>query len=766
MHERSLRVRGGSARATGVRTRGGRSSLPTRGGSRTGRVRGRGRGCPRSSVEQRPSASCAFNLIAIEDLPAGEPIEQALTERSKRSWNPRNYEPDGEDIPVILSSPAIPPSPAMYVECGGSGTSTPSSRYNIQISVHGSRSPSPSHKRVRRSLCPDQEHDTTNRDSISSLRRPLRDSEICYLLHYGSDDDDSDDESQNDNDEIVPMIIPRAAGILMDTPDDEEIEIDTAAATKPLVTSSAPSIISAPTSPARDTGMKPSHFFEFDWGTFPDSPIPPTERRESFKEHSGPTVAVSDPYEIFRLIWDQEFMEFIVQETNRYAQQLAAEMLDGGELQASSRITEWKETNVDELLVFFGILLAMGIVIKNRVEEYWNTEQNIFSTPGFKVYMSLRRFQLLSRCLHFNNSENLRNLNLDPSQAKLFKVEPVISHLNSKFTELYIMKQNIALDESLLQWKGWLNINQFIPNKAAAVGIKTYEICESQTGYLWRFKIHAHKASPTVSEADPFTASTPALVLNLIKGLEHKGYTLWMDNFYNSPALARKLKSIGFDCVGTLRTNRKYVPTELTNLKKSQMKPGQVVGYTSGDVDCIIWRDQNRVATISTYHGNAVSTKNGVTKLILIRDYNICMGGVDKKDQMLAAFPIERKRTQIWYKKLFKRLLNVSVLNAYIIHKQTATEVLDHRGFRKNLVESLLRRHSIKMQPYVFSARVQDTIFEVSRHHPAEYPRLTSLNSTNRHRHPCKVCGKRTVTYCVGCDKPVCVFTCFVKLHN
>lgn len=164
-----------------------------------------------------------------------------------------------------------------------------------------------------------------------------------------------------------------------------------------------------------------------------------------------------------------------------------------------------------------------------------------------------------------------------------------------------------------------------------------------------------------------------------------------MDNFYNFPALARKLKTIGFDCVGTLRTNRKYVPTELTNLTKSQMKPGQIVGYTSGDVDVIVWRDQNRVATISTYHGNAVCTKNGVTKLNLIRDYNICMGGVDKKDQMLAAYTIERKRTQIWYKKLFKRLLNVSMLNAYIIHKQIATEVLEHRDFRKNLVESVLQ---------------------------------------------------------------------------
>lgn len=549
--------------------------------------------------------------------------------------------------------------------------------------------------------------------------------------------------------------------MLMDTPEDEEI--DTAI---PLASSSSPLSASAPT--AHDSAFMPNNFLHFDWGTFPDSPIPPTDRREFFGESSGPTVTVSNPYEIFRLIWDQEFMEIIALETNRYAQQVAAELLDGGDLQASSRITEWKETSVDELLVFFGIIQAMGIVIKKRVDEYWNSEQNIFSTPGFRVHMSLRRFQLLSKCLHFNNSDNLRNFNLNPSQAKLFKVEPVITHLNSKFSELYIMKQNIALDESLLQWKGWLNINQFIPNKAAAVGIKSYEICESHTGYLWRFHIHAHKASPTVSQqdADPFTASTPALVLNLIKGLEHKGYTLWMDNFYNSPTLARKLKTLGFDCVGTLRTNRKYVPTELTNLTKSQMKRGQVVGYTSGDVDVIVWRDQNRVATISTYHGNAVSTKDGVTKLILIRDYNVCMGGVDKKDQMLAAFPIERKRTRIWYKKLFKRLLNVSVLNAFIIHKQTATEnVLTHRDFRKNLIESLLQRHSIKMQPYVFSDVQQDTIFEVSRHHPAEYPRLNTLNSTNRHRHPCKVCGKRTVTYCVGCAKAVCVYTCFAQLH-
>lgn len=93
-----------------------------------------------------------------------------------------------------------------------------------------------------------------------------------------------------------------------------------------------------------------------------------------------------------------------------------------------------------------------------------------------------------------------------------------------KFQTLYTPSQNIALDESLLMWKGWLEICQLIPNKAANRGIKTYEVCESQTGYLWRFEVHAQKkAAPTPSD-DPLQAFTPAIVLQLIQGLEHKGH--------------------------------------------------------------------------------------------------------------------------------------------------------------------------------------------------------------------------------------------------
>lgn len=89
-------------------------------------------------------------------------------------------------------------------------------------------------------------------------------------------------------------------------------------------------------------------------------------------------------------------MENIASETNKYAQQLAEQLIESQALYPSSRICDWKETSADELYVFFAIISAMGIVAKSRIVDYWSTNADIFMTPGFQVYMSLRRFQVPS----------------------------------------------------------------------------------------------------------------------------------------------------------------------------------------------------------------------------------------------------------------------------------------------------------------------------------------------------------------------------------
>jgi len=53
------------------------------------------------------------------------------------------------------------------------------------------------------------------------------------------------------------------------------------------------------------------------------------------------------------------------------------------------------------------------------------------------------------------------------------------------------------------------------------------------------------------------------------------GHKLWIDNFFSSPELARKLKiKHSTDCVGTLKLNRKNV---LKEVKDKKMEKGEII---------------------------------------------------------------------------------------------------------------------------------------------------------------------------------------------
>ena len=100
------------------------------------------------------------------------------------------------------------------------------------------------------------------------------------------------------------------------------------------------------------------------------------------------------------------------------------------------------------------------------------------------------RFESICNFMHFNNNDTLRTYQ---GPSKLFKIYPVLSHLNTKFQILYLPGQNIAIDEFLTLWRGRITFRQYIPSKSSKVGIKSYELCESSSGYLWSFIIYTGK---------------------------------------------------------------------------------------------------------------------------------------------------------------------------------------------------------------------------------------------------------------------------------
>ena len=79
-----------------------------------------------------------------------------------------------------------------------------------------------------------------------------------------------------------------------------------------------------------------------------------------------------------------------------------------------------------------------------------------------------------------------------------------------------------------------------------------------------------------------------------------RGHTLWIENFFNSPELARKLKiEHCTDCAGTLKLNRKNIPKEM---KDKKLEKVEIIARYSGPVTVLKWRDKRNVTMVSTYH--------------------------------------------------------------------------------------------------------------------------------------------------------------------
>jgi hypothetical protein len=133
----------------------------------------------------------------------------------------------------------------------------------------------------------------------------------------------------------------------------------------------------------------------------------------------------------------------IVLETNQYAEQF---MNSGGRLFSfRSLVRQWTPVTEGEIYVVPGLYFLIGIIQKPTLRSYF-IRKRILSTPGFGDVISRDRLELITIFLHFADHMDIANYE---GPAKLYKIFPVLSHLNSKFQNLFLPAQNISADESL-----------------------------------------------------------------------------------------------------------------------------------------------------------------------------------------------------------------------------------------------------------------------------------------------------------------------------
>jgi hypothetical protein len=125
---------------------------------------------------------------------------------------------------------------------------------------------------------------------------------------------------------------------------------------------------------------------------------------------------------------------------------------------------------------------------------------------------------------------------------------------------------------------------------------------------------------------------------------------------------------------------------------------------------------------ISMYHSHDTRTVTirgkETVKPISVLDYNHCIGGVDLKDQLLHSYLIERKRMNKWYMKLFRKLLDTSILNAMIIYRNNTGKRIDQLSFRIQLAKGLFVKYANVLERKVPGRHSSDnTVLQLTERH-------------------------------------------------
>ena len=116
-----------------------------------------------------------------------------------------------------------------------------------------------------------------------------------------------------------------------------------------------------------------------------------------------------------------------------------------------------------------------------------------------------------------------------------------------------------------------------------------------------------------------------------------------------------------------------------------------------------------------------------VDNCVSVLDYNKNMGGVDLKDKLLQPYLLEWKKMTKWYIKLFRRLLNIAVLNCMVICRANSGQTkIDHFKFRVELVQALLTEHA------------SESVMKFQSHHSRQkctttcWKTFSGINTTDR----------------------------------
>ncbi|KIM92469.1 hypothetical protein OIDMADRAFT_62577 [Oidiodendron maius Zn] len=158
----------------------------------------------------------------------------------------------------------------------------------------------------------------------------------------------------------------------------------------------------------------------------------------------------SHPFDYFTLFFTHDLFQLITKHTNDYAAIKRLQEKD------SEHKRMWFNLVVEELYVFIGSIIYMGIHEEPDISMYWNSDPNKGPIHTIKTHISLIRFEQIKRYCHISNSEHdkLAGFELPSNKKWWYKVEPLASSLQASFQQYYSPSSEVSIDEVMVRCFG------------------------------------------------------------------------------------------------------------------------------------------------------------------------------------------------------------------------------------------------------------------------------------------------------------------------
>lgn len=280
-------------------------------------------------------------------------------------------------------------------------------------------------------------------------------------------------------------------------------------------------------------------------------------------------------------------------------------------------------------------------------------------------------------------------------------------------------------------------------------------MCDADSHYMCNAIPYLGKGTVQLSKGQTLGE---VFTVELTKGYGRRGRVVTTDNWFTSLPLALALRRNDLELVGTIK-KKPYLPKEVQTFRMNNGESVAVFDYEDKvTLQCTKVTSTKRMQLLSTIHHRPKKIEKDKTDIQMF--YNGTKGGVDTFDQMCAALTCSRK-TRRWPLCFFYGIINLVMVNAYIISQGKEKKPMTRRNFHREVAEKLSYPWAIsRLQgqvrlPRGLRTRIQST-FGVWLD-PPTHPQDAGKTIKRQRCYICpRVSNVKTRLVCGTCKRNVC----------